>query len=216
MIEKNIILIGGGGHCKSCIDVIETGKQYNIRGVLDIPQRVGDKVLSYNIIGSDENLERYKELTNNFFITIGQIKSSSVRQKLYEKLKELNYTIPSIISSFSRVSDYAAIGEGTILLHNVKVNACAQVGVNCIINTGANIEHDVLIGNHCHISTSSVVNGGCSIGNNVFIGSNATISSQVKITDNVIVGAGSVVIKDIQQPGVYVGNPAILVKEEHE
>ncbi len=216
MIKRNIILIGGGGHCKSCIDVIESCGHYDIKGVLDIPEKVSKKVLDYNIIGSDENLENYKEIANYFFITIGQIKSSSVRKRIFRNIKSLNYSIPTIISPLSRLSNYATLGEGTILMHGVKINACTQIGVNCIINTEANIEHDVIIGNHCHISTSSVVNGGSVIGDNVFIGSNATISSQVKITSNVVIGAGSVVTRNIEQPGIYAGSPATFIKYENE
>jgi acetyltransferase-like isoleucine patch superfamily enzyme len=49
------------------------------------------------------------------------------------------------------------------------------------------------------------------IGNNVSIGSNATILP-VTICDQVVIGAGSVVTKDITEPGIYVGNPASLLR----
>ena len=49
------------------------------------------------------------------------------------------------------------------------------------------------------------------VGNNVSIGSNATILP-VKICDHVVIGAGAVVTKDIQQSGIYMGNPAKFVR----
>ena len=49
------------------------------------------------------------------------------------------------------------------------------------------------------------------IGNNVLIGSNATILP-VSICDNVVIGAGAVVTKNIELPGKYAGNPAVLIK----
>ena len=56
---QNLILIGGGGHCKSCIDVIEHENKYKIVGILDMAEKVGQKVLGYKIIGSDSDISTY-------------------------------------------------------------------------------------------------------------------------------------------------------------
>lgn len=58
--KKNIILIGGGGHCKSCIEVIESTGKYNIVGVLDLPSELGKKILNYEVIGNDDDYLKYK------------------------------------------------------------------------------------------------------------------------------------------------------------
>jgi acetyltransferase-like isoleucine patch superfamily enzyme len=50
------------------------------------------------------------------------------------------------------------------------------------------------------------------IGNNVSIGSNATILP-VQICDGCVIGAGAVVTKNITEPGVYVGNPARILRK---
>lgn len=78
-VMKPIILIGGGGHCISCIDVIEQTGLYKIIGILDLPEKVGENVLGYPIIGTDENLEQFLPNCNDFFLTVGQIKSSALR-----------------------------------------------------------------------------------------------------------------------------------------
>ena len=72
-MEKNLILIGGGGHCKSVIEVAES-VGYNILGILDRPEEVGKKVLAYDVIGVDDDIPKY---VNNsaFIITVGQIKN---------------------------------------------------------------------------------------------------------------------------------------------
>ncbi len=54
---KEIILIGGGGHCKSVIDVIEQESQFVIVGIVDKSKLIGTDVLGYPVIGSDSDLE---------------------------------------------------------------------------------------------------------------------------------------------------------------
>ena len=57
-IKEDIILIGGGGHCKACIDVIEEDNRYVIMGIIDFPEKIGQSILGYPIIDCDENLEK--------------------------------------------------------------------------------------------------------------------------------------------------------------
>jgi len=212
MSKENIILVGGGGHCRSCIDVIETEGKFNIAGILDIPEKVGKKILNHNIIGADEDIPELINEYSNFFVTIGQIKSAKIRIRIFDILKGLGANIPVIISPKAHISDYSTIGEGTIIMHAAVVNANARTGVNCIINTKALIEHDATIGSNTHISTGAIVNGECNIGNNCFIGSGATIANNITVTNNVIIGAGSFVGKNIMEPGTYLGNPSKKIK----
>jgi sugar O-acyltransferase (sialic acid O-acetyltransferase NeuD family) len=210
---KKIILVGGGGHCVSCIDVIESTCKYEIHGILDIPEKVGTKVLDYTIIGTDSDIEQYALKNFCFLVTAGHIKNSETRQKLYGLIKQANGLVESIIASSAIVSKYSFIGEGCIIMHNAFVNAGAQLGINCIVNSNALIEHDVQVGDHTHISTMATVNGGCVIGHKTFIGSNAVINQGVKIAEEVIIGSGSVVNGNILLPGKYAGNPYKKLEE---
>ena len=203
MSKEQIILIGGGGHCKSCIDVIELENKFRIAGILDLPEKIGEKVSGYPIIGNDKDIEELSKEFNNFFITIGQIKSPHLRINIFNKLVDLKLTIPSIISPLAYVSKYSTISIGSIISHFAMINSGAVIGENCIINSRALIEHEVIIGSHTHISTGAVINGQTVIGDRVFIGSNSMISNNVNITSNVIVAAGSRIFKSITKAGTY-------------
>ena len=208
MNKNNLILIGGGGHCKSVIDVAESAG-FNILGVLDMPEEVEKQVLDYKVIGTDDDISKYVDKAE-FIITVGFIKNPDIRIKIYNRIKEAGGKLATIIASTAHVSKYATIGEGTVIMHQAVVNAGAKIGVNCIINTFANIEHDAQIGDQCHISTGTMVNGDCEVGNNVFIGSQSVLANGITVGDDIIIGAGSVVRKSIDQKGIYSGNPAIL------
>lgn len=207
-MNKNLILVGGGGHCKSVIDVAESAC-YNILGILDLPKEVGKSVLDYKVIGTDDDIPQYVDKAE-FVITVGFIKNPSTRIKLYNRIKEAGGKLATIAASSARVSKYATLGEGTVVMHNAFVNAGAQIGANCIINTFCNIEHDAAVGDQCHISTGTMVNGDCKIGNRVFVGSQSVLANGVSVADDIIVGAASFVRKSITVKGIYSGNPAIL------
>lgn len=208
MEQKNLILVGGGGHCKSVIDVAESAG-YNILGILDMPEDVGKQVLGYKVIGTDDDITLYVDKAE-FVITVGFIKNPAIRIKLCNKVKEAGGKLATVIASTAHVSEYSTIGEGTVVMHQAFVNAGAHIGANCIINTNCNIEHDAHVGNQCHISTGTMVNGDCKIGERVFVGSQSVLANGVTIGDDIIVGAASFVRKSIEEKGIYSGNPAIL------
>jgi len=207
MNKNSLILIGAGGHCTSCIDVIETEGKYQIKGILDAKEKIGQQVLGYAVTGCDEDIADLVKQGHHFLITIGQIKSAGTRKNLYHQLKSLNANLATVISPHALVSKHALIGEGSIIMHGVTLNAGAIMGINCILNTACTIEHDARIGNHCHISTHAVLNGDVRIGDEVFVGSGSIISNNVKITSNVVIGAGSLVLKDIKEKGTFAGHP---------
>ncbi|MDV3123256.1 acetyltransferase [Segatella copri] len=208
-MKRPLILIGGGGHCKSVIEVAESAG-YEIKGILDMPDEVGKEVLpGHQVIGTDAEIPQYVEECD-FVITVGFIKNPALRIKLYNKVKAAGGRLATIIASTAHVSKYAELGEGTVIMHHAFVNAGAKIGDNCIINTFVNIEHDAEVGNQCHISTGTMVNGECKIGENCFIGSQSVCANCIEIASDIIVGAGSVVRKSIRVKGIYAGNPAIL------
>ena len=212
-MKKEIILIGGGGHCKACIDVIEMENKFKIGGIVDKKEKLHQKVLGYEIIAGDEDLLKLARQYKYFLVTIGQIKRGQNRIEKFEYLKKMKAEFPVIISPLAYVSKHALIAEGTIIMHKAFVNADVNIGKNCIINTASLIEHDVKIGDNCHISIGSVIGGKSCLEEGVFIGGNSVIANNIHISKNTAIGAGSVVVKSIEKSGVYAGNPARKLDE---
>ena len=190
---EKILLIGGGGHCRSVIDVIEQENRFQIAGIVDRPELVGSKVLNYEVIGCDDDLEVLSKTYKYALVTVGQISSSQLRVKLFTILKKLGFTLPTIISPSSYISKYAELGEGTVVMHDALINASVKIGENCIINTKALVEHDSIIEANCHISTGAIINGSVKVEANSFIGSGATTKEAIIIKKNSFIKAGSIV-----------------------
>jgi sugar O-acyltransferase (sialic acid O-acetyltransferase NeuD family) len=204
-----IILIGGGGHCMSCIDVLRLTNKFEIVGILDISEKADNSLLGIKVIGNDDDIPRLAGKYRNFLITIGQIKNPEKRIRIFDIIKQSGGNLPTIISPKAYVSPSAIINEGTIIMHNALVNAKAIIGKGCIINTGALIEHEVSVGDFCHISTHAIVNGQVDIGKNSFIGSNSVIANNLSLPEQIIVAAGACILKSPAETGTYIGNPAI-------
>ena len=208
----DILLIGGGGHCASVIEVIEAEGKFSIKGIVDQKEKIGEKVLGYPIIASDEDLPKLLKQTPHVLITTGMVQPNKLRANLYKMALGNNGIFPVIVAPTATVSKHANVGAGTVIMHYAMVNAGASVGENCIINTKSLVEHDSSVAHHTHVSTAAVVNGNCIIGESCMIGSNATIIHGIKVGANSVVGAGAVVTKDVSFNQIVVGNPAKSMK----
>lgn len=200
---KTLLLIGGGGHCRSCIDVIEVSQHYAIAGIVDRGAKAGATVLSYPILGDDHDLPQLLKKYPAALITVGQIKSAESRIGLFERLKSLGAELPNVVSTHAYVSRHALLAEGTVVMHGAILNASACVGENCIINSQVLIEHDSIVEAHCHISTGVKLNGNVHVETGCFIGSGSVVREGVRIGANSLIPAGSVVLSDVEADTIY-------------
>ena len=92
-------------------------------------------------------------------------------------------------------------------------NKSTVIGNNTHIGTMVNIGHNSVIGNNCVIVSGTNIGGSVIIGDNVWIGMSVKIAPHVKICDHAVIGIGTVVINNITEPGIYIGNPARFLKK---
>ena len=193
---RELVLVGGGGHARACLDVIEAAGYLPV-GILDRDEAAGNTLLGVPVIGTDAEMESLVARGVSFLVAVGQIGISEVRRCLFAQLVALGADLPAIIAPTARVSPHAAVGRGTIVMHIALIGPAAQVGENCIINSRALVEHDACIGNHCHVATGAVVNGGCLVEEGSFIGSGALLKQGIRIGRQAVVGMGAVVRRDV-------------------
>lgn len=197
-LKKKILLLGAGGHAKSCIDVIENHVDNNflIMGLID--KIKNNKIINnkYKVIGDDRDLKSIKKKISYAFVALGHIKKIKLREKIFKNLKSLGYKLPKIISKNAIISKKSRIGRGTIVMHGVTINSNVSIGDNCIINTRSVIEHDVIIGDNCHIAPGAILNGGVKVGDSCFVGSGSVIKENINVSKNSIIGANIFLRRD--------------------
>ncbi len=195
MLNNDLILLGAGGHAKSCVDVVELENIYKIIGLVGLPSEVGQVYLGYAVIADDAEMSRLASLHPNALVSVGQISSPDLRIRLFNSARAAGFRFPEVVSPRAQVSRHASIGAGSIVMHGAVVNAGAVIGENCIVNTHAIVEHDAVIGDHCHISTGATVNGGVRVGAGSFLGSGAIIREGLAIPAGSFIKMGSLVVR---------------------
>ena len=205
MNTPSLILIGAGGHARSCIDVIEQQGCFQIAGFVGLPEQRYARHLGYPVIGIDSDLPELAKIYHYALITIGQIQTAKHRMRLYQQVEQLGFQLPVITAPTAHVSRNATIGTGTIVMHGAIVNAGVSVGNNCIINSRALLEHDARIENHCHISTGAIINGNANIASGSFVGSGSVIKEGITLGHGCVVGMGLAVRHNLADYVRFVG-----------
>ena len=202
MKKKDLILVGGGGHCNACLDILRLLNVYNVTGIIERNNFKLEKLHDVSVF-KDQETEKLSKIYKNFLLTIGKIGKSKIREKKYQELSSLDIELVSLISPTAYVSTSAEIAKGVNIMHHALININVRIGENTIINSQSLVEHDSSIGSHCHISTGVKINGGVTIGNNTFIGSGTVIHEGITIGNDVIVGAGSIIDRNLPNDTKY-------------
>ena len=197
-MKKDIIVIGGGGHCKVVIDAILNIGIYNIRGIVDNKLEPESKVLGISVIGNDDCLPAlFKQGIINAFMGVGSVGDCNLRRRLYEKVKTLGFSFPVIVHPQAVVARDVMIGEGTFVAAGAVINPGTIIGKNVIINTRSSIDHDCMISDFVHVAPGVTLSGGIEIGEATHIGTGAKVRQYVKIAKNCLVKMGTIVTRDI-------------------
>ena len=205
MRKAELILIGAGGHSRSCIDAIEREGKYIIGGLVGLSQEVGSNHFGYQVLATDSELNALAKQFKYALVSMGQIQSPEIRIRLYQMSLSAGFIVPTITAPTAYVSPNATVGSGTIVMHGAIINAGVAVGNNCIINTRALLEHDSRVSDHCHISTGAIVNGETLIGAGSFIGSGSVIKEGVSVGAGSVVGMGLTVRHNLEDGSKYLG-----------
>lgn len=206
-VQKEIYLLGMSGHALSVIEAMQSNNQFPI-GYFDSKE---NQASNMRFLGK-ESKESIELLVGNDACLFPAVGSNELRKKMIDIIIECGYNQVNIFHNKSIISQTAVIGNSSFIAAGSIVNAMAKIGVGVIINSGAIIEHECIIADYVHIAPGAVLAGAVTVGDLTFIGANATVKQGVKIGSNVIIGAGSVVLNDVPNNSVYVGNPAKYLK----
>ncbi len=206
---KDIAIIGYGQYAHVIREMIVESNNFCFKGFIG---KKNDNNVEYN----DINLNQLKE--NNIFNLANGIGNISYFwiEDLMTRFVEAGFKFPKILHPSSVISRSATIGDGTVILESAIVKTNATIGQFCLINSGSIVSHDCLVEDFVHISLGAKIGGGCKIGKNSFLGINSSVLQNKQVGNNVIIGAGAVVIDDITDNVVVVGNPAKIIKKREK
>ncbi len=202
-MKDRLLIIGASGHGKVVADIALKMNIWRSIAFLDDDESL--KVsLGLDIIGNVADVHKYLE-DFDIFVAVGDNKT---REKIQEKLEAESASIPVLVHPRAIIGADVDLGAGTVVMAGVAINCCSRLGKGCIINTGATLDHDNVMEDYVHISPGANLAGVVRVGRGSWVGIGSAVSNNVNITSSCTVGAGAVVVKDITEPGTYVGVPA--------
>lgn len=208
--EKQILLFGYSGHSYVLIELLSR-LNLKIKGYFDIEEKILNPYdLKYF---GNEKLTNLESLVGDNYV-FPSIGNNLLRKKIVEQFLTYSFHQILLTDPLSNISNSVSIGLSSYIGPNVCVNAQSVIGNGVILNTNCVIEHECSVGDYTHIAPSSTLCGNVSIGSNCFIGANTVVRENIHICDDVTIGAGSVVVKSINEPGIYFGNPAKIYSNE--
>lgn len=202
-MSDGLLIVGNGGHGKIVLDCARINGIKKVAFLVnyDSPNVLGVKCINENAVNILELKEEYPYL----IVALGD---NDIRIKKSLEYEAMGFKLKTLIHPRAFVSDYATVGDGTVVLPFATINVCAKVGKACIINTGALVEHDCVIGDGVHMSPNSALGGNTKVGDGSWICLGSSVSDKIQIGDNCVVGAGASVIRNVNDNITVVGVPA--------
>ena len=127
--------------------------------------------------------------------------------KLPHTTKYFTFIHPTAI-----IGNTVNIGEGSFIGANSIITTNVIIGKHALLNRANHIGHDTKIGMGLSMMPGAIISGNCEVGDSVYLGTNSSIKEKIDICNNAIIGLNSGVVKNVNEPGVYVGTPSKKIK----
>jgi len=201
-MKDKLIIIGASGHGKVVADIAIKMNKWQSIAFLDDDESIKTS-MGLEVIGKTDDAFTYKDEAY-FFVAIG---NNAVREKVQEKLVDEGLNVVGLVHPSAIIGTDVEIGIGTAVMAGVVINSSTRIGKGCIINTSSSLDHDNVIEDYVHISPGASLAGTVRVGKESWLGIGSVVSNNLNICSGCKVGAGAVVVKDITEPGTYVGVP---------
>ena len=178
---NRLIIIGASGHGKVVADIAALN---GYKDIVFLDDENVNECAGYPVIGKSAEAP-----DGEVFVAVGNAKA---RKRLMEQYKDR--VLPVLIHPNAVVAKGAEMGAGSVVMAGAVINPEARIGKGVIVNTSSSIDHDCTVADYCHIAVGAHLCG--------------TVINNVNICGGCTIGAGAVVIKNINEPGTYVGVPA--------
>ncbi len=207
----DVAVLGGGGHAKVLVDALtQVHPSWSIAVLDPHPELLGTVLVGAPVVGDDGALAGLLKANPElrFAVGVGAVRSTALRQRLFEMALAAGAHPLTIIHPSACVSRWAAIEAGVQVLAGAIVNAGAEVQANALVNTGAIVEHDCVVERHAHVATGARLAGGVVVGAGAMVGAGAVVRQGQRIGPGAMVGAGAAVVSDVGAGETVAGVPA--------
>ena len=216
---KKLVILGGSGIGMIAASIANDLGYYEVLGFLNDMVPVGTKIGKYNqipVIGTSNDIQQFLE-DENVLIFVAYVGMKN-EEEVFKKLESFN--IPSnrfatLIHPTAIIpKGFCKIGNGVLMAPLSQLSPDTTLEDNCIMLANTFLGHDSTLKRFAHIATNGVVGANVTVGRAVHVGSNSTVREKVTIGDFSLIGAASMVLKNVPDRSIVIGNPAKLLNQK--
>ena len=209
---QRLFIIGSGELGQQALHYAQIDGRYVVVGFIDDYKEKNEVINGVPVRGSVEDIMPLYEtgVFDALFIAIGY-KHLRAKRAIFEKFwKKVPFA--TIIAEPAYIDPTAKIGDGVLIYPGCIIDKNVVVDHNAILNLNVVVSHDSFVGNSTFCAPRVTIAGFTKVSSCCFLGVGSCIIDNISICEDVILGAASLVIKDLDSSGTYVGVPATLIK----
>ncbi len=215
---RRIAVVGGG---KAFIQVLDAMVGSSLCPVCiydDESSKHGQSIYGIPVCGSVDAAAMKADLARGLFdaAVISVSGSISVRKEVFEKLRDAGIPLVNVIHRSAYIGIETALGDGNVILANVTVGPCAEIGSNNFISAHCNIEHHNIVGSHCTFGPGVMTSGSVTIEDEIKLGTGVFVEPRLVLGEHSIVGSGCVVVKNIPPRSIAFTRASEIVLKSRE
>jgi sugar O-acyltransferase (sialic acid O-acetyltransferase NeuD family) len=214
---KKLVVYGIGETAEMIADYFIQDSEYDVVAfTVDAEYKKSDTLLGLPIVAFDEVAAAYPPLQHEMFAAASFGKLNRIRTAMYYKAKQAGYKCASYVNSQAFKWHNVEIGENVFVFEENVLQYKVRIGNNVILWSGNHIGHQTIIEDNCFISSHVVISGFCKIGANSFLGVNSSFNDEITFAKDCVTGNGTIIVKNTEPGGIYVGSPAKRIKSSYE
>lgn len=216
---RPLIIIGAGGLGSQLVERVisdpANGRHWLLKGVFDDRQEkshaLADLSTAYNFpLTHYTNIEELPiDEGACFLLGVG---NPAFKEKYARQIEHSGGYFVSLLNVDNERSEASNVGE-SVLMKNCCIGPGTSVADYVWIDRNTIIGHGCSIGEFCHIGPNVTISGDVTVGAKTTIHSGSLIGNGVTIGDGCVIGLGSVVVRNLSDSSVVLGNPARKVAD---
>lgn len=205
--HPGLVVIGAGGHAKVVADLVRATGLYRLVGFTDVDAaRRHEMFAGASILGDDAVLAELLSL--GVGVAALAIGDNRLRLAALHRLFERAFQLPALVHPAAVLGSGVQLGDATVVMAGVVVQADTKVGRAAILNTACSIDHDCRLGDAVHVAPGAHVAGSVTVGDGALLGVGSAVAPGRGVGAWATVGAGATVVRDVEAAMTVVGTPA--------
>lgn len=214
-MKQAVVIVGNGDFAKMLYRYMSQDDRYQVLGFVVEKEYISKPEIYHLPVIAIENIEQYYSNENvKLVLGIGYKCMGEIKQRIFQLLKEKNYTFTNYIHTTVTISPNVKMGEGNTIFENVLIQEGVSIGDGNLLYGNSILGHETKIGDFNSLSLGVTIAGCVLVEDNCFFGAASTIRDHIFIREHALIGAGAYCQDSIEPYAVLAAPHSVLLTEK--